>query len=146
MLTEIRNPRQIPDEPRRRWFHSQDMDLIVWFDESESTESSPPIAFQLCYDKALAEKALSWKPEHGFTHMSVDDGETGAGKYKEAPLLFPDGLVDSAALQRRFAIAGQALPDPIRSFVTAKLALTKEGAGSMMNSAATTPDKASDPC
>lgn len=122
MLTEIRNSRQIPDEPRRRWFHSSDMDLIVWFDNDEN---SPPIAFQLCYDKAHGEKALSWKAERGFVHADVDDGEGTGGKHKGSPLLVPDGAFDRDVLSRNFAAASGALPDEIRTFVIARLSQAK---------------------
>ena len=53
-LTEIPEVRQIPDEPRRRWFRSDDLDLIVWCDESGA-----PTSFQLCYDKPRSEHALT---------------------------------------------------------------------------------------
>lgn len=123
MLTEIRNPRQISGESPRRWFHSTDMDLIVWFVNEKFGENTPPIAFQLCYDKTRAEKALYWKPALGFTHQSVDDGENDPGKHKGSPLLIPDGIFDPIAVQRRFAIEGKALPDAIRFFVDEKLSL-----------------------
>ena len=119
MLQEIPNPRQIPGEAPRRWFHSPDMDLIVWL----CNETSGEIAgFQLCYDKARSEKALYWKADRGFSHMDVDDGECAAGKHKAAPLLTPDGPFDNAVVQRRFSTAAQALPEDLRNFVEAKLA------------------------
>lgn len=121
MLAEIRNSRQIPDEPRRRWFHSPDMDLIVWFGENKGGDDGQPVAFQLCYDKGRGEKALSWKPESGFRHMNVDDGESDGGKHKGSPLLVPDGVFDRSELSRRFAAAGEMLPEAIRSFVAEKL-------------------------
>lgn len=97
------------------------MDLIVWLSGESDGEI---VAFQLCYDKTRGEKALSWKAGPGFSHMTVDDGETNAGKYKGSPLLTPDGAFDSAAVQRCFDAAAQALPDDIRDFVETKLAST----------------------
>ena len=46
-LSEVRNCRQVRGEPRRRWFGSEQMDLIVWCDDTGA-----PIGFQLCYDLA----------------------------------------------------------------------------------------------
>lgn len=97
------------------------MDLIVWLNGESGGEIA---AFQLCYDKIQCEKALHWKAGPGFAHMTVDDGEASAGKYKGSPLLTPDGTFDSAAVQRCFAAAAQALPDDIRDFIETKLAST----------------------
>ena len=44
-LREIVDVRQVPGEPKRRWFSSDDIDLIVWLDDSGA-----PVSFQLCYD------------------------------------------------------------------------------------------------
>lgn len=120
MLSEIRKPRQIPGEARRRWFHSQEMDLFVWFDDAQGGADGLPIAFQLCYDKTRGEKALSWKAERGLTHMRVDDGESEPG-YKSTPLLVSDSAFARDAVQQRFAAAGQTLPAAIRTFVMEKL-------------------------
>lgn len=119
MLQEIPNPRQIPGESPRRWFHSPEMDLIVWLCDKTGGEIA---GFQLCYDKTRGEKALSWKADRGFSHMHVDDGENTVGKHKGSPLLTPDGAFDNAAVQRRFSSAARALPADLRNFVEAKLA------------------------
>lgn len=124
MLREIPKPRQIPGESPRRWFHSPEMDLIVWLSGEAAGEIA---AFQLCYDKTRGEKALHWKAGCGFTHMDVDDGENTAGKYKGTPLLMPDGAFESAAVLQGFAAAAQALPDDIRDFVETKLAQSATG-------------------
>jgi len=145
MFSEIRNARQIPGEARRRWFHSAEMDLIVWFDDADDQPDSQPVAFQLCYDKMHGEKALSWKAEGGFTHMAVDDGEALPGRYKATPLLVPDGGFERDALGRRFAEAAQTLPVAIRAFVTAKLS-PREGASITMASDAAPANGDPDPC
>jgi len=84
MLTEISKPRQIEGEAYRRWFSSEDMDLIVW----QQSKQGQIIGFQLCYDKERHEKALTWKTASGFTHTCVDDGEDHKTKYKSTPILF----------------------------------------------------------
>ncbi len=90
MLHEIRAIRQLPGEPRRRWFFGSRMDLTVWTDTQGEI-----IGFQLSYDKPRAEKALTWKRDSRFFHNRVDDGESKPGRHKGTPLLGVDGLFDA---------------------------------------------------
>ena len=86
MLKEMTKVRQVPGEQRRRWFSSQALDLIVWFDAAGAISG-----FQLCYDRLNDEKVLNWKiPDH-YSHMAVDDGEGRAGRHKASPILVPGG-------------------------------------------------------
>lgn len=116
-LTEIERPRQIAGEPRRRWFTSPDMDLIVWLDDSRRATG-----FQLCYGKPLQERALTWWPEQGFRHHAVDDGSRGGLAHKNTPLLLADGTVDPEQLLARFRQASARLPADITALVTGALA------------------------
>lgn len=116
ILTEILELRQIPNEPRRRWFRSDDLDLIVWFDES-----GVPTGFQLCYDRTRAERALTWRAGFGFLHTGVDDGEQAGLWYKEAPILVGDGELDANGLSDHFLAASAGLPPGIAGFVGNKL-------------------------
>ncbi len=86
MLQELENPRQIPEEPKRRWFTNDFFDLIVWSDKSGKI-----IGFQLCYQKGTEEKAITWLSNAGFSHKSVDDGESRPGRTKMTPILLPNG-------------------------------------------------------
>ena len=109
--------RQASGEPRRRWFASNDLDLIVWCDDSGS-----PIGFQLCYDKLRSEHALTWKPELGFVHTAVDDGEDKVGlRYKSTPILVADGRFDANGVSDLFCASSGRLPPDIVKFVTTKL-------------------------
>src|SRR5712671_7091134 len=82
-LVEIIHVRQVPGDPRRRWFSSDDMDLIVWYDDSDAL-----IGFQLCYDKLRSERALRWEPEVGYRHTAIDNGESNISpRYKATPIL-----------------------------------------------------------
>ncbi|MFW5812247.1 MAG: hypothetical protein ACOCWS_04610, partial [Alkalispirochaetaceae bacterium] len=65
MLSEIKPVRQVPGEGFRRWFTDEEMDLIVWYDGEDQEQIE---GFQLCYDKEVLERALTWRPEAGFTH------------------------------------------------------------------------------
>jgi hypothetical protein len=115
-MIEVRDVRQVPGEARRRWFTSDELDLIVWCDAA-----GVPIAFQFCYDKPRAEHALTWRPELGFHHMAVDDGEGVDFKWKGTPILVPDGRFDVDQLRERFAQASGTVPSDIVAFVAAKL-------------------------
>lgn len=115
-LTEVVPVRQVPGEPRRRWFASDELDLIVWSDHSGA-----PSAIQLCYNMPRTEHALTWKPDAGFLHAVVDDGENRGGKYKRTPLLVMDGHFDANRVSERFAQASALLPSDIAEFVSTKL-------------------------
>src|SRR5579859_2469289 len=98
-LIEFENVRQVLGEPRRRWFTSDDVDLVVWCDESGRATG-----FQLCYDKAHSECALTWKPDFGFSHRAIDDGECfRGGKHKGTPILSAAVPVSAALIRETFA-------------------------------------------
>jgi hypothetical protein len=117
MLKELTQVRQVNGEPQRRWFSSDTMDLIVWYGDA-----SQPTAFQFCYDKGGAEKALTWRRESGFSHTGVDDGEGKSRlSYKETPILVANGKFDGERVERLFLDHGQLVPAEVRQFVTARL-------------------------
>ena len=102
---------------RSRWFASPDLDLIVWFDEADE-----PIAFQLCYDKRRAERALTWRPDVGFVHAAVDTGERRDRlTYKATPILVEGGQVDLGRVTDLLSAASRRVPPAIAEFVTSKL-------------------------
>lgn len=115
-LTEISAVRQIRGEPRRRWFRTDDLDLIVWCDEAGA-----PTSFQLCYDKLRSERALTWTPERGFLHTAVDDGEDVGVGYKATPILVAGDRFAANRVVERFATASADLPREIVGFVGSKL-------------------------
>ena len=53
VMKELRSSRK-PGEPERRWFHGDQLDLIVWL-----TEEGEIMGFQLCYDRRGKERALT---------------------------------------------------------------------------------------
>jgi hypothetical protein len=115
MLREVRSPRQVPGEPRRRCFFSHEQDLWVWFGDDGT-----PVAFQLAYGKYRDEHAIRWKEGSGFVHERVDDGEN-AGVIKQAPILVHDGPFAAADVVERFLGESGELPRDIVDFVLARL-------------------------
>ena len=112
-LRELPDTRQIPGEPRRRWFNSLELDLIVWLDDKDR-----PSGFQLCYDKSRGERALTWHEGRGYDHAAVDSGEDMPTKYKGTPILVADGLFESDRVRENFLEASAEVPEHIRRFVS----------------------------
>ena len=111
---EVRNVRQVPGELRRRWFFSDPMDLIVWFDES-----GRPVSFQLAYDKHRDERVIRWRPGQGYSHHSVDDARMGSRA--GSALLIPAGPFDAARVRARFLALSPALPWVVTQYVADRL-------------------------
>ncbi|MCB1836251.1 MAG: hypothetical protein KDH99_01410 [Alcanivoracaceae bacterium] len=117
MLKEVHNPRQISGEPRRRWFSSGEMDLVVWV-----SEANEPLGFQLCYDKHLHEKAITLRPGSAQAqHMAVDNGEVSAMRHKASPILVPDGDIDPVTIVHAFRDEAGLLPSDIVDYVASAL-------------------------
>ena len=116
MLREILNVRQIPNDPRRRWFSSEHYDLIVWYSNLDS-----PTGFQLCYNVGEDEKALTWQAPATFSHMGVDDGEGRPLRYKGTPILVVDGEFDAPSVINLFREESKNLPQDIKDLIVSKL-------------------------
>lgn len=118
MLKEIRDIRQIPGEPTRRWFSSETLDLIVWYDAREQ-----PVGFQLCYDLGGKERALTWRSPSTFAHTGVDNGESRANRNKGTPILVADGKFDHGSVVGKFSDDAREIPAAITGLVLEKIAL-----------------------
>jgi len=116
MLHEVKNARQVTGEGFRRWFTDQYFDLIVWYGDDRSIEG-----FQLCYDKSVKERALTWRRGRGFVHEKVDDGEMPLAA-KMTPILLPDGHFDARGITSRFRAASAKMDREVAQFVLDTLA------------------------
>ncbi len=116
-LTEILSVRRIAGEPLRRWFTSNEVDLIVWFDDAGCA-----LGFELSYDKGRGEHAIAWREGQGYTHWAVDDGEKRPGKPKGSPLLIADGPFDARRLHRTLSALREGLPPEVADYVLSLLA------------------------
>jgi pyridoxine 5-phosphate synthase len=116
VLKEFPRVAQHAGEPRRRWFQSDDEDLIVWFGEDDHIRS-----FQLCYNRKRSEHALSWNENAGYSHARIDDGEAIGQLRKSSPILLPDGKFDGRSMLARFKAISAELPQNIADFVQCKI-------------------------
>lgn len=118
MLTEILDVRQIPNEPRRRWFRGDDLDLIVWCDDA-----GVPTGFQPCSDKLLSEHALTWTPELGFLHTLSMMVKALASSTKRHPSLLLTAL-------STLTVSATASPRRVRNFLERLLSSLRVRSGS----------------
>lgn len=117
-LREIANVRQVPGESPRRWFTSDDLDLIVWLGKA-----GQPYGFQLCYGKKESqERAVTWWPERGLKHSLVDEGRRDPLNVKGTPTLqsAPPPYEPEKVLGLFEASRGELQPQ-IADFVAARL-------------------------
>ncbi|HEX6592464.1 MAG TPA: hypothetical protein VF050_10735 [Moraxellaceae bacterium] len=112
MLTEIARTHQRPGEPRRRWFTSETLDLMVWLDEAGEL-----LAFQFSYGKPQDEKALSWSRQQGLSAQQVEDGSNLLPGHKASPLLVAAPLAGTQAAAAAFAAASQNLPAAYAGYI-----------------------------
>jgi hypothetical protein len=116
MLKEIIDIRQISGEPRRRWFTDNYFDLYVWFGEDKDIQG-----FQLCYDKDMNQRALTWNKPSIYTHHKVDDGEVNPLQPKRTPILVADGMFDNISVAERFRRESMSMEGDVSKFVYEKL-------------------------
>lgn len=119
MLREFVHVKQEKGPGRRRWFESTDFELIVWLDAGGTVDG-----YQICYDLGRGEHALTWRARQGFTHDSVDDGESRKNG-KMSPILVPDGAVPWGELVERFSAEGTSLEPELQELVTGTLKARK---------------------
>jgi hypothetical protein len=111
LLRELRHVPQKADEPARRWFAAQGMDLIVWIDKADHITG-----YQLCYEKGNEEFALTWTRDKGFHHAAVDSGEQLPTKNR-TPILIAAGACDARLVSSLFEKASPNVPARIRALV-----------------------------
>ena len=98
--------------PKRRWFGTPGVDLIVWLDDFNR-----PFGFQWCYRRDGQEFALQWENGRGFSHFEVDDGEEAPLVRKRTPMLTNAASFDPGPVRQSFKELGDGLPEVIRNLV-----------------------------
>ena len=115
MLIEIKDVRQFEDDDFRRWFTDEFFDLIIWYNKDGGITG-----FQLCYDKPQIERALTWRPNQGFSHTKIDDGET-PGQAKMTPILVADGQFSKKSIAEMFISESRQIDQKVAHFVYEKI-------------------------
>ena len=121
MLYEIITNKKFANEYNRRWFESEELDLVIWINNSNQISS-----FQLCYKKGVREQVLTWKSTSGFTHETVDDGESRSMRHKSSPILVSDGQYNAHKFTHLFNDLSKNIDGNITKFVLSKLAMCSE--------------------
>ena len=108
--------REITDEskPNERWFTDEEIDLYVWLEEGSI------VAFQLCYNKAQDEHALTWRAEGGLSHTLVDTDDASPGR-NMSPLLLKHGTEVLKPPLEEFNTRSAQVPKEITSFILSKM-------------------------
>jgi len=114
-LHEIGSVRQDTARGLRRWFQNDYFDLYVWQDEGGTA-----IAFQLCYDRAAGEGAISWSAAAGFAHARVDTGDMPY-RHRGTPLLRAAGPPPYFRIYNRFLEAAEGFDPRLRALVLERL-------------------------
>jgi hypothetical protein len=117
VLREFVHVKQENGPGRRRWFETENFELVVWLDGRDEVEG-----YQICYDLGRGEHALTWRPRLGFRHDEVDSGDEPRGGGKMTPILIPKGAVPWTELTRRFETVGGSLESGLRELVGRTLA------------------------
>ncbi len=116
MLYEIKKVKQIPGQDFRRWFTDDYFDLFLWYDAKGRLRG-----FQLSYDKAHRERAVTWTQDGGIRHTGVNDGEDNP-VFSMTPLLETDGTFDNRTVAEQFWDARGGLEEKTARFIYRKLA------------------------
>jgi hypothetical protein len=107
--------RQNQGDYLRRFMSDGDFDLYVWF-----RPNGEFYGFQLCYDKAGRERALTWLSDRGFSHNAVDSGECNPAK-NYAPMIVANHCMPIDVVRAEFSRRSRELDAEIQELVNAKL-------------------------
>lgn len=115
MLHEIKNVKQERGTGRRRWFESEGLEVVVWFERDGRLTG-----FQLVYDVGHGEHALTWRDGTGFAHSAVDTGDDSP-LFNRTPVLEPDENVPWAEIAHLFEARSRTLEPELRQLIHDKL-------------------------
>jgi hypothetical protein len=115
VLVEYKAVKQEAGAGSRRWFEDQSYELVVWYLPGGSVEG-----FQILYYGKVAERALTWRKDGGFSHSRIDSGTESPMK-NLAPILLPVGKVPWAQVVREFEESSAELEPDLREFIRGRL-------------------------
>lgn len=114
-MKEHRLTLSYPTEEPRKWFSDDYFDLIVWYGSTGQITS-----FQLCYDVAEDQRAISWDVVKGFSHSRIDEGEDNP-EQNRSPILIPDTEKIDHTVIEKFTEHSKSLESKTTCFVLEKL-------------------------
>ena len=115
LFREFKGVRQEPGL-RRRWFESDQMELIVWLQNDNRLTG-----FQIIYWLATEERALTWLDGAGFRHSAIETGDDSPLK-NLAPTLSAAGAIPWNYIRELFDVRRASLDDAIQALVLGRLA------------------------
>jgi len=115
VLREIGNVHQQDPDTRRRWFCDDYFDIFVW----EKSDGAI-VGFQLCYDKSVRERVLSWRESSGYAHHRIDSGEESPA-INMTPIMVADGVLPLPVVLEKFDQHAAAIEPRIRQFIRQRL-------------------------
>ena len=103
MLQELQNVRQIKEEGLRRWFISDKLELILWYNDEKKL-----VGFQICYDKLSGTRTITWKL------ASSPDGTNKS-------ILISDGPYNKTRVRSLVERESEGLDEDLRLFILKRL-------------------------
>jgi len=103
MLKELPNVRQIKGEGLRRWFISDDLELILWYDDEKKLNG-----FQICYDKLAGTRTITWKM------VNTADG-------RNKSIIISDGPYNKSRIYSLVERDTETLEENLREFILKRL-------------------------
>jgi hypothetical protein len=115
-VNEMKDVRQNPNEPFRRWFSDDHFDLIAWYGPEGGISG-----FELCYDKTGHQKALRWQVGKGISCYLVDSGEQSPLANRSPLLVNANGQSDMGEVLSGFEASQEGLPSNLVDVIKSKL-------------------------
>lgn len=103
MLQELPNVRQIKGEGLRRWFISDNLELILWYDDEKKLNG-----FQICYDKLAGTRTITWKM------VNTADGSNKS-------IIISDGPYNKSRIYSLVERDTETLEENLRDFILKRL-------------------------
>lgn len=116
MLKEISDLTQTSDDLKRRWFSDENLDLYVWYDNSDEISE-----FQISYNKHSNEQVLTWNNKSGLSNHGVDSGSTDPRKMKSSPIMTEESKHNIELVRNLFLESGQKLEHDLYDHVLSRL-------------------------
>lgn len=113
MLFEVKHLKQDSEQQHKRWFCDNYFDLLIWTDNL----TKKFVKFELSFQKAYAERILSWSQENGFKLKDVADEDLLWSNQQLSPVYKPEVPFCAKQLAETFRSACEMIDASISNFV-----------------------------